>query len=142
MHILSRLVRFSINPFLPEDSSGFNSFASKPAGEGLAIFFELCVKLAGEVEPATGLVINVSDIDRSVRKYVVPIFAQQIRKDFRQGKHIEFPGIIKLLKSSWGQLADKFGTAKLRELSLALNPFRKVAIDCEDCGMSYFSEKF
>jgi 6-pyruvoyltetrahydropterin/6-carboxytetrahydropterin synthase len=142
MHILSRLVRFSINPFLPEDKSGFNSFASEPAGEGLAIFFELCVKLAGEVEPATGLVINVSDIDKSVRKYVVPIFAQQIRKDFRQGRHIGFHGITELLKSAWGQLADKFGTARLRELSLAMNPFRKVAIDGEDCKMSYFSEKF
>jgi 6-pyruvoyltetrahydropterin/6-carboxytetrahydropterin synthase len=142
MHILSRLVRFSINPFLPEDSSGFNSFASKPAGEGLAIFFELCVKLVGEVEPATGFVINVNDVDKKVQKYVVPIFAQQIRKDFQQGKHIGFFEITKLLKSAREQLADKFGTARLRELSLALNPFRKVAIDCEDCKMSYFSEKF
>jgi 6-pyruvoyltetrahydropterin/6-carboxytetrahydropterin synthase len=142
MHILSRLVRFSINPFLPEDSSGFNSFASEPSGEGLAIFFELCVKLIGDVEPATGLVINVSDIDSSVREYVVPEFSRQMREEFHQGRHIGFPGITKLLKSAWGQLADKFGTARLRELSLALNPFRKVAIDGEDCKMSYFSEKF
>jgi 6-pyruvoyltetrahydropterin/6-carboxytetrahydropterin synthase len=142
MHRLSRLVRFSINPFLPVDSSGFNSFASKPAGEGLSIFFELCVKLVGEVEPATGFVINVNDVDKKVQKYVVPIFAQQIRKDFRQGKHIGFFEITKLLKSAWGQLADKFGTARLKELSLAMNPFRKVGIDCEDCKMSYFSEKF
>jgi len=142
MHKLSRLVRFSINPFLPEDSSGFNSFASKPAGEGLSIFFELSVMLVGEAEPATGFVINVNDVDKKVQKYVVPIFAQQIREDFRQGKHIGFFEITKLLKSAWGQLADKFGTARLRELSLALNPFRKVAVDCEDCKMSYFSEKF
>ncbi|MFZ0033617.1 MAG: 6-carboxytetrahydropterin synthase [Sedimentisphaerales bacterium] len=142
MHKLSRLVRFSINPFLPEDSSGFNSFVSEPAGEGLSIFFELTVALVGETEPATGFVINVSDIDKNVRKYVVPIFARQIRKDFRQGKHIGFFEITKLLKSAWGQLADKFGTARLRELSLALNPFRKMMVDCEDCRMGYFSEKF
>lgn len=142
MHKLSRLVRFSINPFLPEDNSGFNSFVSKPAGEGLSIFFELTVALVGEVEPATGFVINVNNVDKNVQKYVVPIFAQQIREDFRQSKHIGFFEITKLLKSAWGQLADKFGTAKLRELSLALNPFRKVAVDCEDCKMSYFSEKF
>jgi 6-pyruvoyltetrahydropterin/6-carboxytetrahydropterin synthase len=142
MHKLSRLVRFSINPFLCEDSSGFNPFASKPAGEGLAIFFELTVALVGEVKLATGFVINVNDIDKNVRKYVVPIFAKQIRKDFRQGRHIGFFEITKLLKSAWGQLDDKFGTAKLRELSLAMNPFRKVMVDCEDCKMSYFSEKF
>jgi len=142
MHKLSRLVRFSINPFLPEDSSGFNSFVSKPAGEGLSIFFELTVALVGEIEPATGFVINVNEVDKNVRKYVVPIFAQQIREDFRQGRHIRFFELTKLLKSAWRQLAHKFGTAKLGELSLALNPFRKVAVDCEDCKMSYFSEKF
>jgi len=142
MHKLARQVRFSINPFLPEDSRGFNSFSSKPAGEGLSIFFELCVELAGEVEPATGFVVNVTDIDRNVRECVIPIFAGCVRKDFRQGKHIGFFEIAKLLKSAWGQLADKFGTARLSELSLALNPFRKVAVDCEDCKMIYFSEKF
>ncbi len=40
MHRLTRRVRFSINPFLPTDSEGFNTFSSKPAGEGLAVFFE------------------------------------------------------------------------------------------------------
>jgi 6-pyruvoyltetrahydropterin/6-carboxytetrahydropterin synthase len=39
-------------------------------------------------------------------------------------------------------LADKFGAAKVSELSLALNPFRKVTVDCEDSEMIYFSEKF
>ena len=142
MHKLARQVRFSINPFLPKDSGGFNSYASKPAGEGLSIFFELSVQLAGEVEPTTGFVVNVIDIDKNVRKYVVPIFAERIKKDFRQGKHIGLLGIAELLKSAWRQLADKFGTAKLNELSLALNPFRKVAVDCEDFKMIYFSEKF
>jgi len=142
MHKLARQVRFSINPFLPEDSHGFNSFVSKPAGEGLSIFFELSVKLAGETEPATGFVTNVVDIDRNVREYVVPIFAERVRKDFRQSKHIGFCEITELLKSAWGQLAGKFRPARLSELSLALNPFRKAAVDCEDCKMIYFSEKF
>ncbi|MBA7687589.1 hypothetical protein ES703_96053 [subsurface metagenome] len=142
MHKLARQVRFSINPFLPKDSTGFNSFSSKPAGEGLSIFFELSVMLVGEVEAATGFVANVIDIDKNVRGYVVPIFAKRVRSDFRQGKHIGFPEITELLKSAWGQLSDKFGTARLSELSLAPNPFRKVTVDCEDCKMIYFSEKF
>jgi len=146
MHKLARKVRFSINPFLPKDSSGFNSFSSKPAGEGLSIFFELSVMLVGEVEAGTGFVANVIDIDKNVREYVVPIFAKRVREDFRQGKHVGFPEITELLKSTWGQLADKFGTVRLSELSLALNPFRKMAVDCEgtpeDCKMIYFSEKF
>jgi len=142
MYKLARRVRFSINPFLPKDSVGFNSFASKPAGEGLSVFFELCVELVGEVEPATGFVTNVTDIDRCVRKFAVPIFAERIREDFRQGKHTSLFGIAELLRSAWGRLADKFGLARMSELSLELNPFRKAAIDSEDFEMIYFSEKF
>jgi len=142
VHKLTRQIRFSINPFLPEESEGFNSYASKPAGEGLSLFFELSVTLVGEVEPATGFVANVLDIDKAVRESVVPIFAERIRERFRGGEYIGFFKIAELLTSAWGQLADKFGTARLGELNLALNPFRKAGVDCEDSKMIYFSEKF
>lgn len=142
MHKLARQVRFSINPFLEDDSKGFNSFASKPAGEGLSLFFELGVGLIGEVEPATGFVVNVVDIDKCVRECVVPIFARRIKEDFGQKRHIGFGQIAELLSLTQRQLADKFGGAKVAELSLRLNPFRKVAVDCEDMKMIYFSEKF
>ena len=146
MHKLSRWVRFSINPFLPSDNPGFNSFSSKPAAEGLSIFFELSVELVGEIGSATGFVVSVVDIDKSVRQYVVPIFSERIREDFQRGKHIGLSGIAELLRTSRDRLADKFGTAKLNKLSLKLNPFRKVAVDCEagaeNCEMIYFSEKF
>jgi len=150
MHKLSRRVRFSINPFpstrlragLSEEIQGANSFASKPAGEGLSIFLELSVELAGNVEPTTGFVVNVTDIDKNVLRFVVPIFAERIRADFQQRKHIRLFAIAELLRSAWGQLADKFGPARLSKLSLKLNPFREVTIDCEDFKMIYFSEKF
>lgn len=142
MHTLARQVRFSINPFLPADSEGFNSFASKPAGEGLSIFLELCVEVAGEVEPATGFVVNVAEIDKNVREFAAPIFAERIREDFHRGRHVRLPVIAALLRSAWGQLADKFGAAKVSRLSLKLNPFRRIAMDSKDLGMVYFSEKF
>ena len=142
MHTLGRQVRFSINPFLPADSEGYNSFASKPAGEGLSIFLELSVEVAGEVEASTGFVVNVAEIDRNVRRFVVPIFAERIREDFRRGRHIGLPGIAGLLGSAWGQLADRFGTVKLSRLSLNLNPFRRIAMDSKDLEMVYISEKF
>jgi 6-pyruvoyltetrahydropterin/6-carboxytetrahydropterin synthase len=135
-------VRFSINPFLSEEIEGFNSFVSKPAGEGLSIFLELSVEVAGEVEPATGFVVNVADIDREVREFAVPVFAERIRQDFRRAQHIGFFAVAELLKSAWNRLTDKFGPAQLSKLSLKLNPFRKVAIESRDLEMVYFSEKF
>jgi 6-pyruvoyltetrahydropterin/6-carboxytetrahydropterin synthase len=142
MHKLLRQVRFSVNPFLAEDSRGYNSFASKPAGEGLSIFLELSVEVTGPVDPATGFVVNVSEIDGNVREFAVPIFAERIKKNFQAAKHIGLPEIAELLRFTWNLLADKFGTAKLSELSLKLNPFRKIAVNLKDLNMVYFSEKF
>jgi 6-pyruvoyltetrahydropterin/6-carboxytetrahydropterin synthase len=142
MHKLLRQVRFSVNPFLPQDSQGYNSFASKPAGEGLAIFLELSVEVIGPVDPATGFVVNVSEIDGNVRKFAVPIFAERIKQNFHEAKHIGFSEISGLLGSVWDRLADKFGTAQLNELTIKLNPFRKIAVNSKDLNMVYFSEKF
>ncbi|GAI32260.1 unnamed protein product, partial [marine sediment metagenome] len=97
-----------------------------PAGEGLSIFLELSVEVAGEVEPATGFVVNVADIEREVREFAVPVFAERIRRDFRRAQHIGFFAVAELLKSAWNRLTDKFGPAQLSKLSLKLNPFRKV----------------
>jgi 6-pyruvoyltetrahydropterin/6-carboxytetrahydropterin synthase len=142
MHKLSRHVRFSVNPFLPKDSNGFNSYASEPSGEGLSVFFELGVELAGEVEPTTGFVVNVTDIDKGVRESVVPVFAKKLRDDYRKGKHISILGLARLLTTAWRQLADRFTAAEIDKLTLKLNPFRRIAIDCKDSEMVYFSEKF
>ncbi len=92
MHKLVRQVRFSVNPFLSEDKSGFNSFSSNPPGEGLAIYFGLWVELTGDIQKATGFVINVVNIDKCVRENVVPIFAKNIRQNFKEQKHIDFCG--------------------------------------------------
>ena len=142
MHKLRRQVRFSINPFLSSEGEGFNSFASKPTGEGLSIFLELSVELIGEVEPTTGFIVNVVDIDRNVREFVLPVLADRITQNFYQAKHISLFAIAELLGSAWRRLADKFETAQLSQLSLKLNPFRKIAIDSKDFDMVYFSEKF
>jgi 6-pyruvoyltetrahydropterin/6-carboxytetrahydropterin synthase len=142
MHKLTRQVRFSINPFLAENNEGFNSYASRPAGDGLSIFLELSVEVTGKIEPATGFVVNVADIDKNVRKFAVPVFTEQIKQDFRQAQHVDLFELAELLKSTWNILADKFETAQLSKLSLKLNPFRKMAIDLKDFEMVYFSEKF
>jgi 6-pyruvoyltetrahydropterin/6-carboxytetrahydropterin synthase len=142
MHKLARQVRFSVNPFLSEQSKGENSFASKPCGEGLAIFFELSVELESEVDRATGFVVNVAEIDRIVREHAVPIFVDKIKEDFRKAKHITFSVLTEMLRMVENQLKDKFAPAVLRKMSLKLNPFRKLTLDSEDSDMVYFSEKF
>ena len=142
MHKLTRHVRFSVNPFLAGRRDGCNSFASKPAGDGLAVFLELCVELAGDVSPATGFVVNVTDIDRAVRESAAPVFAERITADFRAGRHIGLGVMAELLAAAWGRLGDKFDAVKLSGLGVKLNPYRKLSIESEGGAMVYFSEKF
>jgi len=142
MHRLTRHVRFSVNPFLAEGSGGSNSFSSKPCGEGLAVFLELCVELVGDVDGETGFIVNVVDIDREVRGSAVPVFAERIRAEFAAGRHIGLGAMAGLLSTAWGKLKDKFGRAKLNALGVKLNPYRKLSIESEDGAMVYFSEKF
>ncbi len=146
MHILKRQVRFSLNPFLQAEVEGANPYASQPVGEGLSIFLELSIALTGSLDRDTGFVMNVLDIDETVRENVVPLFAERIRAGFRQGRHIGLYELSEILKSARQKLTGKFDKASLSELSLKLNPFRKLSLECsgaaEDCVMICFSEKF
>ncbi len=142
MHKLARQVRFSINPFLPEQSLGANSFASKPSGEGLAIFFELSIELVSDVDRSTGFVVNVAEIDSKVRKFAVPVFTGKIQESYSNAKHISLFSITELLQLVWKRLEGEFSPAQLNKLSLKLNPYRKITICSEDMKMVFFSEKF
>ena len=142
MHRLGREVRFSINPFVEETVTGYNSFASKPAGEGLALYLALFVELEGEVDPATGFVVNVVDIDRAVRRHAVRVFQEGIGAAYRSGRDVSLANVTTMLRSSWRKLAGTFGSAALSRLTLALNPNRSMAVDSEDSSMFEFTERF
>jgi 6-pyruvoyltetrahydropterin/6-carboxytetrahydropterin synthase len=139
---LGRLVRFSVDPFRDDDGRGFNSYASKPPGEGLSLFLELAVELVGPAAPDTGLLVNVSDIDRAVRRFAVPVFVEQIRAYSRRGASIDLPVVAQMLRSAGARLSGKLDAARLDRLTLQLNPFRKLAMNTEKPDRIYFSEKF
>ena len=142
MRKLARHIRFSINPFLEDSGWGANSYCSKPCGEGYSLYFGLWVELFGPVDEDTGFVVNVVEIDRQVRTAVIPIFIGRIGESFRKSEHVTISALIDILKESWGKLVGGFGEAKVEGLVLELNPFRKIAINAEDCKVYYLSEKF
>jgi 6-pyruvoyltetrahydropterin/6-carboxytetrahydropterin synthase len=142
MHKLSRQIRFSVNPFLTETPTGDNSYSSKPCGEGLALFFALWVELQAQVDPDTGFVVNVVEIDKVIRKSVIGVFADFVTDRFRQAKHISLPDTCKLLEQTWPVINNQFGNAQLTKLGLQLNPSRKISIQIGNQTMTYFSEKF
>jgi len=142
MHRLVRYVRFSVDPFDSEPQQGFNAYASRPTSHGLAIFLELGVKVSGPVDPTSGFVIDVGDIDQAVRRHVVPLFGDHIQNRYGRRLSIGMPDVVELLRLAWEGLKDRLGASTLAALRLKINPFRCVEIRMEDLDMVYYSEKF
>lgn len=142
MHKLSRQIRFSVNPFLDATAVGDNSYSSKPCGEGLALYFALWVELQAKVDPDTGFVVNVVEIDKVIRKSAIGVFADFVTDRFRQGEHVSLPDMYALLAEAWPVINRQFGNAELTKLGLQLNPSRKISIEMGNKTMTYFSEKF
>jgi len=142
MHRLTRDVRFSINPFLPEQDEGFNAFASRPAGQGLALYCELVIELRGSVDRDTGFVVNVTDIDNNVRAHAVPILMEHIRACYQDARHVSLMSLVALLRSAKDSLANRFSPASVSTLGLKLNPYVMIRINSKDLSMFFYSEKF
>ncbi len=139
---LARQVRFSINPFHDQDAPGANAYASRPAGEGLALFLELTIELVGPVAPETGFVVNVMEMDRIARQCAVPVFAQGVRDRYRCGRPVGLDLVVQMLRQAQQQLAGRFGAAEVDRLILNLNPYRKLTMDAREPHVLHFSEKF
>jgi 6-pyruvoyltetrahydropterin/6-carboxytetrahydropterin synthase len=142
MHTLCREVRFSVNPFGPASEAGFNSYASKPCGDGLAIYLGLTVALKGPLDSSTGFVVNVSEIDRAVRLRAVPIFEQKIRQNFQRGRTLNLNELLDCLQETAERLQPAFTTSRISRLDLALNPFRTVTLRRDTEPMRTYTERF
>jgi 6-pyruvoyltetrahydropterin/6-carboxytetrahydropterin synthase len=142
VHRLVRQVRFSVDPFDFETRPGFNPYASRPTSLGLALFMELGVQVKGPVEPISGFVVDVGDIDRAVRRYTVPLFADRIRDRYCRHVPVGISDLVELLWISHEGLKDKLGGSALEALRLKWSPFRCVEIRMEDPDMVYYGEKF
>jgi len=142
MHTLSRQVRFSIDPFSAERKMGYNSYASKPCVEGLGLYLALWVDLESRLNPDTGFVVNVSEIDKIVRQKAIPIFTQEISDAYIQQKTVSLSNLVSILKCCWKEIQQGFQAKKLTRLCLELNPFNTISIHTEDAGMLTYTEKF
>ncbi len=138
MHLLTRQIRFVIDPFVDSQQTGSNSYCAKPTAEGLAFFFTLYVELKSNVNKDTGFVVNVADIDKIVRGKTIGLFNDFVKNYSKAG----FGQFAKLLAKAWRTIENDFLPAKINSLTLELMPARKIAIKERTGDMFYFSEKF
>ena len=142
MHKLLREVRFCVNPFLANSTNGGNSYCCRPGGDGLAVYFALWIELLAGVDKDTGFVVNVVDIDKAVRRYVVPVFDGKVKESFKQSQHVSLTDLYDLLGQGWAALKDKFENASLISVGLNVMPHRRITINSEDLKLITISEKF
>ncbi len=142
MYWLTREVRFCVDPLSPHQPAGANPYAANPAGNGLGLFLALGITLRGPVDPDSGFVLNVCDIDGCVRQQVVPVFVDRICNQFGRRRPVDIPVLVELLSIARRTLDHALDAVQLEVLSLKLTPYRSLSIRLEEEPMAYFSEKF
>ena len=123
MFRLTREVRFAINrrPDEQLQSRPTNSFGGYPSLTGLGYYFALQVTLEGGLQPDSGYLRNIKEIDSAIRQRVVPLFDDRVRSDsFAAG------GV--LLVDLFSMLRDQWPGTNLTTLRLALSPFLSLSI--------------
>lgn len=137
MATLTRTVRFSVNP--PESregpwSSGPNGYAGVPAMRGLGRHYEMEVRCVGEINPATGYLINIKEIDHAVRRAVVPAIVRACDQNPGRDPGELLPEVVGLLEP---QLRPIFRAVRWR-----LTPYYSVEMSVQEPDVVLLRQRF
>jgi len=133
MFRLTRQVRFALGDAGAVPARGGNGFAGVPPLVGFGIFLMLDVTLEGELEPASGYLRNIKDIDDAVRRIVLPHLSIAARDHAPPARSI---GEV------FGLLQDAWPPARLARLSLHLSPFLGFTVDASELPMTRIHQRF
>jgi 6-pyruvoyltetrahydropterin/6-carboxytetrahydropterin synthase len=128
MFRLTREVRFAINDLTDDQISRApaNSYAGYPSLTGLGRYFRLQVTLAGKLDPTSGYLQNIKEIDQVVRRLIV-----------REASRTLSPSRIFEL------LQHQFPADSLYSVNLMLTPFLAATQLASELGMfTRLSQKF
>jgi 6-pyruvoyltetrahydropterin/6-carboxytetrahydropterin synthase len=150
---LSRELRFGLHPAPaaggPEALGGVpaprsvNGFAGHPALLGLAPFLTLTATVAGQPEPATGMLTNIRVIDEVLREYAVPRLRDFYYADSLPTAPLlgaRFPGV--LLGELRRDLASRLAPHRLARLTLGLSPYLFLTVDSQEPSMCQVTQRF
>ena len=142
MHRLSREVRFCVDPFGQGKVAGQNSYSGRPCVDGYMPFFALWLELASKVDQQTGFVVNVSEIDSTVRRLAVPVFEKRVQEKFAHSKTLSLDDLKELLCESWKVLNLSFSQGQIESLAISVNPYIFIKIKSQEPKVVIYSEKF
>jgi 6-pyruvoyltetrahydropterin/6-carboxytetrahydropterin synthase len=136
MVVLSRTVRFSINPGDPGSVvlSGPNGYAGVPSAHGLARHYELVVRCRGVVDAQTGYFMDIKAIDRAVRASAVTAIARACADDAQADP-------ARLLHAMVSSIDGEVG-GRLASVRWRVTPYYSVEVDMRDQSVSVVRQKF
>jgi 6-pyruvoyltetrahydropterin/6-carboxytetrahydropterin synthase len=135
---LSRDVRFCI-PFSEGELSstgeaGHNTFAGSPSMPGLGAYYELSVCCEGEVDPVTGYLINIAEIDQAVRSRAVPLIEQAVGNRSGEAPALLLLRIMTALQATLSR--------PVRSVTWRLTPFYNITMERAHVDRFLISQQF
>lgn len=135
MHRLSREVRFTINagddPSRAENPT--NGYGGSPSATGLGPYLSLHVGLSGPIDPVSNYLINIKQIDATVRRLAVPEVARAVRGGSTPPARL----VARLY-----QMLEAWPPLTLDELALNVTPFLSYSVRASERPMIRVSQKF
>jgi 6-pyruvoyltetrahydropterin/6-carboxytetrahydropterin synthase len=135
MHQLTREVRFAINEVDDSQLSQkpTNGYGGFPSLKGFGRQLSLAVTLSGPIDPVSSYLVNIKQIDQSVRQRAIPAVSRAIHEGETSPARV-LAHLYDLLHA-WPPL-------KLERLSLGLSPFLSYSILDSERPMIRLSQKF
>jgi 6-pyruvoyltetrahydropterin/6-carboxytetrahydropterin synthase len=133
MFHLTRETRFAINSQPLSSNLPTNSYAGFPTLSGFGRFFALQVTLGGNLDPDTGYLRNIKEIDDLVRQQAIPVVETCITQNT--------PAAVVPLRL-FDQLKSAWPGAAVQGLQLFFTPFLSFACLAKEHPMVRLSQKF
>lgn len=132
---LTRELRFGLHEPAPEGAAGSaNGFAGSPVLADIAPFLTLRATLSGEVDPATGMMVNIKQVDRVLRQLAVP----EIRRCYYH-EHLTASMTVRRI---FARVEGEFVPHVLEGLALGLSPYLSLSVDRKERGVVRLTQRF
>jgi 6-pyruvoyltetrahydropterin/6-carboxytetrahydropterin synthase len=135
---LTRELRFGLHEAeVAPSPRGTNGFAGNPALGDVAPFLTLTASIEGEVDPATGMLINIKQLDAVMRKHGVPFVREAYYERPRPP-----PGPGHVVSGLADLLRTQFLPHHLTALRLAPSPYLSFAVTDREPNMVQVALRF
>ncbi len=134
---LTREVRFAVNA-LPDEQLAArptNSFGGFPSLTGAGQYFAIAVTLSGELHAQTSYLLNIKQVDETVRRQVIPALTELVRAG-------RFGGGANALLQIFDLLRNAFDGVRVDAATLALTPLLHLQVRSTEHPMVRLSQKF